>query len=541
MNTPTKKLNKIKIFCIVLLEVVVLSFAIELIARAIWDKMECDTLQSKGEKIDQRNINRQINFISTDDQTYGYKLTPGYSKDKIIVNEDGFFQNYLVPVARKEKTIRVVCLGESTTQGINSFENYPFFLKSLLENNYPNEKIEVINAGVQGWISDQLALRTELELANYKPDIVILYTGWNDFQHYSPLDPEPQRSYFDSSIKKQIEKTRWRNFDIKSIALISNVINVLQQKISNRQNLTPLSYRFDNYVGIPVLDTESQNHFQNFPLTLWQPLVSLDKMSMSFDGQNMAAYTPYTGNFLTYVPFIAPHNAKYIIEMDVTLLKGSINSGISDKSVINLIDHEELHTPNVRTILKTEAFFKSGDRIYGTIVATSTETAILVHSIKLYEDNGLVNFDTEPTQQYRFFLKNIDKIVSSFREKNPDVKIVLSSLVGRWPAGSTQEYENIPMMPWQRAMGVAKLTELLQTFNKLIYLSAKNNNIVFIDPVSFFDDLDKATLMPDICHFTRDGYELLAYSIYKQLVKSNIIIQHADLDFTQKISKYNLR
>jgi lysophospholipase L1-like esterase len=50
---------------------------------------------------------------------------------------------------------------------------------------------------VSGWISDQLALRVERQLAAYRPDIVVLYMGWNDFQTYSPYRPPPAQSWFE--------------------------------------------------------------------------------------------------------------------------------------------------------------------------------------------------------------------------------------------------------------------------------------------------------------------------------------------------------
>ena len=55
---------------------------------------------------------------------------------------------------------------------------------------------EVINAGVPGWSSDQIALRVRYQIAALKPDVAILYVGWNDFQAYDPLRPVPSESSF---------------------------------------------------------------------------------------------------------------------------------------------------------------------------------------------------------------------------------------------------------------------------------------------------------------------------------------------------------
>ena len=83
-------------------------------------------------------------------------------------------------------------MGESTTQGHNTDSgNYPVYLKAASSSWLRVREVEVINAGVSGWVSDQLALRAEQQLAAYRPDIVVLYTGWNDFQSYDPFGPPP--------------------------------------------------------------------------------------------------------------------------------------------------------------------------------------------------------------------------------------------------------------------------------------------------------------------------------------------------------------
>ena len=92
-------------------------------------------------------------------------------------------------------------MGESTTQGHSTdVGNYPVYLKATLEQRARGyAAVEMINAGVSGWTSDQLALRAERQLAAYRPDIVVLYAGWNDFQSYDPFGPPPTRSYFEQA------------------------------------------------------------------------------------------------------------------------------------------------------------------------------------------------------------------------------------------------------------------------------------------------------------------------------------------------------
>ena len=111
-------------------------------------------------------------------------------------------------------------MGESTTQGHSTdVGNYPVYLKAALEQRAPGPaEIEMINAGVSGWTSDQLALRAERQLAAYRPDIVVLYAGSNDFQSYDPFGPPPTRSYFEQVFGVLPPGER---FGLRSVQLLS--------------------------------------------------------------------------------------------------------------------------------------------------------------------------------------------------------------------------------------------------------------------------------------------------------------------------------
>lgn len=82
-------------------------------------------------------------------------------------------------------TIRIFCLGGSTTAGnwVDDDQTWPAFLESFLKNR--GYKVEVINAGVQGWYSYQDLLRFKTEIVNYQPDLLILKQGWNEEFIYS--------------------------------------------------------------------------------------------------------------------------------------------------------------------------------------------------------------------------------------------------------------------------------------------------------------------------------------------------------------------
>lgn len=163
------------------------------------------------------------NLVDIADGTYGYRLKANFHRTGLNINSEGFHQINEVPVRRSPGSFRVICLGESTTFGTNDSSNYPMFLEEILGKQSKTYKLnEVINAGVPGWVSDQLALRVQRQLAIFHPDAVILYVGWNDFQSYPPMAPPPTNTIFDVMYGHD----PWKQYaadTFKSVALASAV------------------------------------------------------------------------------------------------------------------------------------------------------------------------------------------------------------------------------------------------------------------------------------------------------------------------------
>jgi lysophospholipase L1-like esterase len=88
-------------------------------------------------------------------------------------------------VQKPADVFRVIMLGGSTVEGIgvsSPLESLPSKLQLLLEREFPHssKRIEVINAGISGFSSDQEYLFLIADLLRYEPDLVIAYDGWND-------------------------------------------------------------------------------------------------------------------------------------------------------------------------------------------------------------------------------------------------------------------------------------------------------------------------------------------------------------------------
>lgn len=95
-------------------------------------------------------------------------------------------------VKKKDKP-RIICLGDSVTQGMCSYVSWPEYLQGLLGNKY-----EVLNAGVGGNNSLQCLKRLKEHLLEYRPNIIILSIGTND------IDQTVSYNDFKSHIEEMI-------------------------------------------------------------------------------------------------------------------------------------------------------------------------------------------------------------------------------------------------------------------------------------------------------------------------------------------------
>lgn len=100
-------------------------------------------------------------------------------------------------IRKDPDTLRIVCLGASTTEGFNLWEDetFPYFLNVELLRLLAGRKIEVINAGHGAHnIDDHLAILIQRVLP-LEPDIVVFYEGhnnivWSEFLAGAPCKYE---------------------------------------------------------------------------------------------------------------------------------------------------------------------------------------------------------------------------------------------------------------------------------------------------------------------------------------------------------------
>jgi tetratricopeptide (TPR) repeat protein len=84
---------------------------------------------------------------------------------------------------KQKGTYRIMCLGESTTQGA-----YPAFLKQALNQRNIGVKFSVIDKGLGGVNTGFIVAHLEANLDTYKPDMVVAMIGINDGGSHIPYE-----------------------------------------------------------------------------------------------------------------------------------------------------------------------------------------------------------------------------------------------------------------------------------------------------------------------------------------------------------------
>ncbi len=102
----------------------------------------------------------------------------------IRINNMGF-RGQDFDATKDKNTFRIICLGGSSTFGF--FDRDDFTYPALLQERFDEDgrtQVEVINTGVPHAKLDNLVGMLRGELLGYDPDLITLYTGFNDASYY---------------------------------------------------------------------------------------------------------------------------------------------------------------------------------------------------------------------------------------------------------------------------------------------------------------------------------------------------------------------
>ena len=96
-----------------------------------------------------------------------------------------------IPLEREPRSFRMAVVGASAVMGELAASNDVTFSRILereLRASFPTSRIDVINAGISGHrIADQRRMIESVVLA-HDPDLIVMYSGFNDFADYCTLE-----------------------------------------------------------------------------------------------------------------------------------------------------------------------------------------------------------------------------------------------------------------------------------------------------------------------------------------------------------------
>ncbi|MGC9503058.1 SGNH/GDSL hydrolase family protein [Baaleninema sp.] len=180
----------------------------------------------------------------------GYTLTPNYEDDENRHNSLGYRGEEIIQ-PKPEGEFRIVCIGGSTTYTtrVDDYRlSYPDLLeKELQERGYTN--VNVVNAGVPGWESWNFLIDFELRTLDLDPDMIIVYSGYNDFK---PRVVEPESYKGDNSGRaapmiERVYMPGWLEYSTlyRIVAILSGWME--PHTSYNTINSSPKSYLADEF------------------------------------------------------------------------------------------------------------------------------------------------------------------------------------------------------------------------------------------------------------------------------------------------------
>ena len=183
-------------------------------------------------------------FIAINHPVSLFELNTEHTHYQTVAARKGYFQDASFPKTKSDDTFRIFCLGGSTVQGrpFAVETSFTSWLKLQLEVADPKRKWEVVNCGGVSYASYRL-LPILTEVMNYEPDLIVIYTGHNEFledRTYVHLrDPSRWQSISQHAVRNirtiHLVREMWHNITGDSVATQKASVAAEVETILDRQ------------------------------------------------------------------------------------------------------------------------------------------------------------------------------------------------------------------------------------------------------------------------------------------------------------------
>jgi len=222
-------------------------------------------------------------------------LIPNQNLNTITVNSDGFRGNEL----SANPDYRIFVIGGSTTFGVGATSDsktIPYFLQEKMNQVFPNQNVEIINAGIPQAYSFTESTLIKEKILLYSPDLLIIYDGWNDLGQDYEFYSQGTDPIFLDKLVRYIGKSDYVTpkfiltyyFNLKHNS--DEIVHFNSYKINEKISLWTNTWE-------DICQLEKENNFKTI-ITL-QPLVGTGQKNLTseesnnfikFDGESAILY-----------------------------------------------------------------------------------------------------------------------------------------------------------------------------------------------------------------------------------------------------------
>lgn len=173
-----------------------------------------------------------------DEKTDTYRIEPNQHKSTVNINSHGFrgeeFSNEKLP-----DEFRIFVVGGSTTASLRAIsdDHTPVgYLQEKIYEYFPTKNVNVINAGIPGFTSNQELKLVENKITGLDPDLIIIYSGTNDVN--LPYGHIPQKGSLRDVLSDGINRYLffWETVPV-AYHLISQSVGEIEKRIFDNRNM----------------------------------------------------------------------------------------------------------------------------------------------------------------------------------------------------------------------------------------------------------------------------------------------------------------